>query len=129
MVATPRLTLQYGVRSSCDQCHQPGGKSSLTLTTEAAQGMLQGRQEQVRALLDQAQQAIARAEATLARGSRSQGGTRTAGAAAALGKAKENVNLVLLDGSMGFHNGAKAEELLRDAVALADQAARLASRR
>lgn len=129
MVATPLLTLQYGVRSSCDQCHQAGGKSVLTLTTDAAQGMLQGRQAQIRALLDQAQQAIAKAEATLARVTRSRGAGRAASAEAALGKAKGNVSLVLLDGSMGFHNGAKAEELLKAAAALANQATRLASGR
>ncbi len=129
IVATPLLTLQYGVRSSCDQCHQPGGKSVLTLTTEAAQAMLQGRQDQIRALLDQAQQAIAKGEGTLTRAARSGGRTRVATADAALGKAKANVHLVLLDGSMGFHNGAKAEALLKEATALADQASRMASRR
>ncbi len=129
MVATPLLTVQYGVRSACDQCHQPGGKSSLTLPPEAAQGMLQGRQGQIRALLDQAQQAIAKAEATLARVARSRGGTRTASAEATVGKAKGNVSLILLDGSMGFHNGAKAEALLKAAAALAEQASRMTSRR
>ncbi len=129
ILATPLLTLQFGVRSACDQCHQPGGKSKLTLTTEAAQNMLQGRQEQIRALLDLAQQAVSKAEATLARVTRSRGDTRTASAEAALGRARGNVSFVLLDGSLGFHNGAKAEALLKEALALADQAVRLGSRR
>ena len=126
MAATPLLALQYGVRSACDQCHQPGGKSQLTLTTEAAQGMLQGRQDQIRALLDEAQQAIAKAETALKRASRSRGAGRAAGAGAALGRARDNVNFVLLDGSLGVHNGTKAEALLKEAVSLAEQATRLA---
>jgi predicted CXXCH cytochrome family protein len=120
MVAAPLLTFQYGVRNSCDQCHQPGGKSVLTLPPEAAQSILQGLQAQIRTLLDQAQQAITKAEAALERASRPRGAGRTASAAAALGKAKGNVSFVLLDGSMGFHNVQKAKTLLEEAKALAE---------
>jgi predicted CXXCH cytochrome family protein len=127
MVATPEMTLRYGLRSACDACHTPGKEreKAIPLVPAAADAMLRGRQVQIRGLLDTAQQAIRAADAALARG-------RIAGApagkldaaAARRAEAVDRPNLILLDGSMGFHNGNRAEALLNEARALALEAER-----
>jgi len=129
MVATPEMTLRYGMRSACAACHTPGAErdKAIPLVPAAADAMLRGRQAQIRDLLDQAQQAIQAADVALAK-------ARTAGvpagkvdaAIARRGEAATRVNLILQDGSLGFHNGAKAEVLLKEAADLASEAVRLA---
>ncbi len=122
IAATPALTLEYGMRNSCEACHTKGTlkNTTLELTPEAANSILKSRQVEVNAKVDKAQKAISEAEEVLASASPEQ-------AKASLYRAKSNVDFVLLDGSVGFHNYGKAISLLEEAISSAEDAKNMAS--
>ncbi len=127
IVATPELTLRYGVRSSCDACHTPGQtkEKAIPLVPEAANAMLKGRQAEIRALVDEAQRALGEGRAAIPPSKRGRrGASDSATVAQKLAEAEGRISQVLLDGSMGFHNFEKAQSLLKEAKALALEARR-----
>lgn len=128
MVATPELTLQYGVRNSCENCHTQGDLkgTDLVLVPASANAILKSRQAHIRGLVDKSQKAMREAEVALTSAKAAKGETAAIGTAEGkLARASANVNFVLLDGSMGFHNLPKAEALLKEAETLAAEAKRV----
>ena len=104
-----------------------GGVSSISFTNETADQTVRSRQTIIRAAIDRAQSAIGKAHDMLA----SSTGTSSANLVAAkaeLRLAESNTNMVLLDGSMGFHNFTKATTLLEEAKTKADHAIQLLSK-
>ena len=125
MVATPELTLQYGVRSSCENCHTQGQLkgTELVLVPASANAILKSRQAHIRGLVDKTQRAMKEAESALASAKAAKGKPKPVETAEGkLARASANVNFILLDGSMGFHNLPKAEALLKEAETLAVEA-------
>jgi|GEM_PF-1386925 len=125
MVATPELTLQYGVRNACEACHTPGQTrdKAIPLVTEAANAMLEGRQAEIRSMIDQAQQVIQETEALLKRAEKSAPAKRAVETSRRrVLEAKENLAFVLLDGSLGFHNYERARDLVQQASRQATEA-------
>lgn len=85
--------------------------------------MLKGRQAEVRALIDQAQGAVQETEALLRQVEKKAAARRTVEVARThLLEAKQNVSLVLLDGSLGFHNYERTKDLLQKASSRAGEA-------
>jgi formate-dependent nitrite reductase cytochrome c552 subunit len=125
MVAKPEATIQYGVRNSCATCHTEGKlkDNKLPLVPASANAFVKSRQALVRGLVDKTQTVMNEVKTALnaAKKSNARKGVIDA-AEGKLARAAANVNLILLDGSMGFHNTPKAEALLKDAEALAKEA-------
>ncbi len=124
MVSKPEMAIHYGQRATCPICHvKDGWAATLPLTREQADTILKTRQAEIRELLGQAQEAVGLAEGQLAkiRDPRVKQ-TKLREIAPALVQAKSSVDLIVKDGSLGFHNFSRARELLTRATAQADRA-------
>jgi predicted CXXCH cytochrome family protein len=119
MVALPGMEKAQGIRSSCAGCHEgqgrkmPGGAQAPAFDANVLDIILRQRQAAVRAEIDEVEKLLARA--TL----------RNPRARKLADEAHGKLNVVLLDGSLSFHNHAKAMEYVAEARKLAQRAAQL----
>jgi predicted CXXCH cytochrome family protein len=119
LVPTPAVKRAYGVRTACEACHQDGRSMppwiepwvmQKPMGDDALETRMAAINKSTRKLIDEVQAGLAaasRGEANMAPGQR-----------AVVERARGNLNLVLLDGSVGFHNPEKTTTLLREASAL-----------
>lgn len=115
-VATPQLKMQFGLRTACEVCHTKDRplpphvyewSMQRPMTDAELHAKLTGIQSTVRGLLGDVMAGIG-----------SLRGKPSVRHQARIEKARANADLVKLDGSMGFHNPAKAKELLVEALRL-----------
>lgn len=124
MVATPALENAQGIRSSCASCHEGQGKKMANGTQAPAFDvnvldiMLKQTQTQVRAEIDGIEKSLARLA-----------GSRSPAVRKLVEDARGKLNVVLLDGSLGFHNHQKAMAYVDEARALAAKALKTAARK
>jgi predicted CXXCH cytochrome family protein len=127
MVAKPELELRQGIRSSCATCHgdaghagaghetagkvMPSGTRAPALAPAILDAMLKQKQAQTRTAIDEVDGLLAKAETN-----------KAAAARKLVADARGKLNFVLLDGSMGVHNQAKATEYIAEAKKLAEAA-------
>lgn len=121
MVATPALAKAYELRSSCAGCHEgtgrvlASGRQAPPMDAETLDIILKQKQSMTREEVDAVDKLLARVA-----------GSKSAAAQKLAGEARGKLNVVLLDGSMGFHNQPKAGALIAEARALAVKAATFA---
>lgn len=118
MVATPSLSKDTGVRSSCIGCHTTE-KASIKLSsgvvtpaydTDTLDAMLKVKQMDTKALIKEIQNVLAKVKSSKQEVKN------------LVEQANAKINFVLLDGSNGFHNTEKANDLLKEALELAKKA-------
>lgn len=110
-VSTPEMAAAYGLPSSCRDCHSDNRSG---LDPKEAHSRMVEQQATIRRLIADAQDVIATAE------------TRSA-KPTALAPAWSKLKTVLLDGSLGVHNFQKTRELLKAAIAIAQEEEQRAS--
>lgn len=116
MVALPSMQISQGVRSSCAGCHDgtglklASGRQSPPMDANTLDTIVNHKQATTRADIDAVEKLLA--------------GVPTGKPAAAklAAEARGKLNLVLLDGSMGFHNQEKAAAYVAEAKELAERA-------
>lgn len=108
LVSKPQYAIEYGQRSSCDQCHTPGGRSALKMDSGQQNDILRSRQSQVRIRLSELAARLAEARQRASTLSSPEARARVDDAAA-------RIDMVIEDGSAGFHNFSKATSLLNEA--------------
>lgn len=111
MVSKPEYSLEFGQRSSCDACHLPGGSSSLTMDHTQQDALLRSRQNEIRGLLNQATASQEQARQLLS-------AAPNAALQSKWDAATTRVDIILRDGSLGFHNYPQAKTWLDEANAL-----------
>ncbi len=117
---TPEYKDRWGMRTACDQCHTQPKKGEApaiieaydSLNTEESSQALSSNQQTIREKISKAQQALVAAEKGLV----GKSGPGAVSAREQLAQAQRNVDFVLLDGSWGFHNFSKANDLLDAAI-------------
>jgi predicted CXXCH cytochrome family protein len=124
MISKPEMAIHYGQRAACATCHvKDGWAAALPLSREQADTILKSRQAEIRELIGQAQEAIGTAEAQAAKIRSPQAKqAKLSQIAPALMSAKSSIDLVVKDGSLGFHDFSRARELLSKAISQADRA-------
>ena len=124
LVSKPEMAIHYGQRAACPICHvKDGWAFNVPLTREQADTILRSRQAEIRELIGQAQEAITLAEAQLAKLRDSkikQSKLRDAGPI--LAQAQASIDLIIKDGSLGFHDFSGARKRLTAAIAQGDRA-------
>src|SRR5262245_57715124 len=117
LVPQPALEVNraYGVGNACSACHRdrkqmPNGIAIPPMSIEKLDFDILSAQLSTRALIDEVEQKIAGVQS-------SQGG-----AAALIEQARQTINFVVLDGSMGAHDRTKATNMLQEAKQLVDRA-------
>jgi predicted CXXCH cytochrome family protein len=118
-VATPNMTKEQGIRSSCDSCHEDqgrkmaSGKQTPPFNTDALVAIINQRQgDNLKAL-------------TAVQGILSGARSKTPEAGALKERANAKLNEVLLDGSLGMHNQERTANLIEEARKLALRASRM----
>lgn len=123
MVALPALERSQGIRSSCATCHEgagrkmPGGVQAPAWDANTLDTILKQKQTTMRAEIDAVEKLLAKVD------------TRHAAAAKLADEAHAKMNIVLLDGSLSFHNQVKATAYVTQARALAERAVKMAARK
>ena len=123
MVALPALEKSQGIRSSCATCHEgagrkmPGGVQAPAWDANTLDTILKQKQTTMRAEIDAVEKLLAKVD------------TRHAAAAKLADEAHAKMNIVLLDGSLSFHNQVKATAYVTQARALAERAVKMAARK
>lgn len=115
MVATPAMEKEHGIRSSCSACHSEDDPARRVRLTKAVPTKLvdeldhdlRGRQAKVRAGIEEVNEMLAQAKL---RGARSD---------VFISAARAQINLIVNDGSLGFHNFDKTQRILETARMLA----------
>jgi predicted CXXCH cytochrome family protein len=116
MVATPAMEKAQGIRSACATCHEGSGRKMASgvqapaFDTNTLDIILKQKQSTTRAEIDEVEKLLAQVPANRP------AATRLAE------EARGKINLVLLDGSLSFHNQAKAMTYIADAKKLAQRA-------
>lgn len=116
MVATPAMEKAQGIRSACASCHEGSGRKMASgvqapaFDTNTLDIILKQKQSTTRAEIDEVEKLLAQVPAN-----------RTAATRLA-DEARGKINLVLLDGSLSFHNQAKAMTYIAGAKKLAQRA-------
>lgn len=118
MVSTPELSKNTGMRSSCVSCHTSEGeptKLSSGITPVAYDNdtlsmMLKSKQADTKKSIQDIQALLAKVKSDKKE------------VKALVDQANAKINFVLLDGSYGFHNTEKTNELLNEAMNLAKKA-------
>jgi len=119
MVALPAMEKVEGIRSSCAGCHEgqgrkmPGGAQAPAFDANTLDIILKQRQVAIRAEIDQVEKLLAKAN------------VRDARVRKLADEAHGKLNIVLLDGSLSFHNYAKSMDYVTEARKLAQKAAKL----
>ena len=122
MVATPALQITAGVRSACMACHQEGKKALPHIkkwvevpvfSLDELQALRADKRATIRSLVDEVR--------TVLRGIESD----RAYVKSRVDRANSMINFVLLDRSMGLHNSERAEEMLQEALKLANRTAKM----
>jgi predicted CXXCH cytochrome family protein len=119
MVALPAMQKSQGIRSSCAGCHEgegrkmPGGAQAPAMDADALDLILKQRQAAIRAEIDEVESLLAKSN------------PRHARARKLADEARLKINVVIVDGSLSFHNHEKALALVVAARTLAEQAAKL----
>lgn len=116
MVSTPAMEKTQGIRSSCAQCHEgegrklPSGVQAPAFDANTLDIILKQKQAVIRAEIDTVEKLLAKAPA------------RRPSTKELMEQARGKLNLVLLDGSMSFHNHEKAMAYVTEARKLAERA-------
>lgn len=116
MVALPATEKAQGVRSSCAQCHEGGGRKlpsgvqAPAFDVNTLDTILKQKQATIRNEIDAVEKLLAKA------------GTAKPAARKLAEEAHAKLNVVLLDGSMSFHNQEKAMAYVAEARKLAEKA-------
>ncbi len=119
MVALPAMEKSQGIRSSCASCHEgqgrklPSGVQSPAFDANTLDIILKQRQATIRAEIDEVEKLLARAK------------VRDPRVTKLVDEAHGKLNVVLLDGSLSFHNHEKAMGYVAEARKLAEKAAKL----
>lgn len=116
MVPKPQLEKTLGVRSACTECHAGAGKklpSGETARAMAPEVMIDRMNRRARTL----QAGIDDTRGLMAKANRNKPAV-----AALLNEAQTKIDFVLLDNSKGMHNYQRAEQLVKEARALAERA-------
>ncbi len=117
MVALPKFEVTQGIRSSCASCHEGQGRtlaSGVKTPPMAAADLdllLKQRQEATRTSVTEVQGLL---QGIL---------SKDPAAKRLVDEASGKLGLVLLDGSLGFHNQERGDDLIAEARALAERAA------
>lgn len=115
-VATPETKRTFGTRTACESCHTKGRAlppqiyewvMAHPMTDDELDAKLRGTQSRVRGLIGDTMAALNALPSRLSTSNRNKVNT-----------ARSNVDVVKLDGSLGFHNPAKAEAMLLEALEL-----------
>ena len=118
MVALPAMEKSQGIRSSCASCHEgqgrkmPSGAQAPAFDANALDILLKQRQATIRAKIDEVEKLLARAS------------MRDPRVKKLADEAHGKLNVVLLDGSLSFHNHEKAMAYVAEARKLAEKAAK-----
>ena len=115
MVATPAMEKEHGVRSSCSACHSeddPARRVRLkkevpTKLVDELDHDLRGRQAKIREGIDEVNELLAEAK------------RRGPASETFVAAARSQINIIVNDGSMGFHNFDKAQRIIETARMLA----------
>lgn len=122
-VALPAQEKSQGIRSSCANCHEgagrkmPGGVQAPAFDTNTLDILVKSKQSTMRAEIDAVEKLLTKVN------------MRNPGVVKLVDDAHAKINLVLLDGSMSFHNQQKAMEYVAQARALAEKAIKLAPKK
>lgn len=115
-VATPLVKKQFGVRSACEVCHTKERAlpphvyewvMQHPMSDDELHGKIESAQNRIRALLADAMAAMGSVPKKVSVANE-----------AKVAKARANIDFVKLDGSTGFHNPRRAEEMLAEALRL-----------
>ncbi len=123
MVALPALEKSQGMRSSCANCHEgagrklPSGVQAPAFDTNTLDIILKQKQSTIRAEIDAVEKLLARVN------------TGNPKALKLADEAHAKINIVLLDGSLSFHNQEKAMAYVAQARVLATKAVKTAARK
>jgi len=118
-VATPQMAKAQGIRSSCASCHEgqgrkvPSGVQAPAFDANTLDIILNQRQATIRAEIDEVEKLLARAN------------VRDPRVKKLADEAHGKLNVVLLDGSLSFHNHEKAMAYVTEARKLAEKAAKI----
>jgi predicted CXXCH cytochrome family protein len=118
MVALPAMEKAQGIRSSCAQCHEGEGRKLSSgvqappMDVDALDLILKQRQATIRDEIDAVEKLLAKASAN------------GPSAMKLMEEARGKLNVVLLDGSLSFHNHEKAMAYIDEARKLAERAAK-----
>jgi len=118
MVSTPELSKNTGTRSSCISCHitegEPkklsSGVTPVAYDNDTLDIMLKAKQADTKKSIQEIQALLAKIKSNKPE------------VKGLIDQANAKINFVLLDGSYGFHNSQKAQELLSEAMYLAKKA-------
>lgn len=119
MVALPAMEKSEGIRSSCAACHEglgrklPSGVQAPAFDANTLDIILKQRQATIRAEIDEVEKLLARAN------------VRDPRVKKLSDEAHGKLNVVLLDGSLSFHNHEKAMAYVAEAWKLAEKAAKI----
>lgn len=119
-VATPQLKKQFGLRTACEVCHT----RHRELPPQVYEWVMQNpmSDDELHAKLTEGQARIRTTMNAVMAGMAATPARLSARAQAKLDKARANADFVKLDGSLGFHNPAKAQALLDEALQLLKEA-------
>jgi predicted CXXCH cytochrome family protein len=118
MVALPWMEKSQGIRSSCAGCHEgqgrkmPGGAQAPAFDANALDIILKQKQATIREEIDAVEKLLSKA------------GNAKPATRKLAEEARGKLNVVLLDGSMSFHNHEKAMAYVAEARKLAEKAAK-----
>lgn len=118
MVSTPELSKNTGMRSSCIGCHTVEGEtkklssgiSPIAYDNNTLDIMLKAKQTETKKAIQEIQNLLSKIKSNKPE------------VKGLIDQANAKINFVLLDGSYGFHNSQKAQELLSEAMYLAKKA-------
>ncbi len=119
MVALPAMEKSQGIRSSCASCHEgqgrklPSGVQAPAFDANTLDTILKQRQATIRAEIGEVEKLLARTH------------VRDPRVTKLADEAHGKLNVVLLDGSLSFHNHVKAMAYVAEARKLAEKAAKL----
>ncbi|MBI3069018.1 MAG: ammonia-forming cytochrome c nitrite reductase subunit c552, partial [Betaproteobacteria bacterium] len=119
MVALPAMEKSEGIRSSCASCHEgagrklPSGVQAPAFDANTLDIILKQRQAMIRAEIDEVEKLLAKAN------------MRDPQVKKLADEAHGKLNVVLLDGSLSFHNHEKAMGYVTEARKLVEKAAKL----
>lgn len=123
MVALPAMEKAEGIRSSCSNCHEgqgrklPSGVQAPAFDVNTLDMLVKAKQSATRTEIDAAEKLLAKVD------------NRVAAAAKLADEAHAKINIVLLDGSLSFHNQQKAMDYVSQARALAERAVKAGARK
>lgn len=123
MVALPAMEKAEGIRSSCSNCHEgqgrklPSGVQAPAFDVNTLDMLVKAKQSATRTEIDAVEKLLAKVD------------NRVAAAAKLVDEAHAKINIVLLDGSLSFHNQEKAMDYVSQARALAERAVKAGARK